>query len=190
MTAPRRKKYNYVTLKVTPESRAIIDEVKSSNFWFHVYVKDIIAITWPRCPVCDGPLVQKFASANLLCVRCRAEFRLRRMSRLLHEELIERGYNVVPTDSRKQPLAPRYRECYDRHCPELVRLFEDRGVKKKQMGLALLGRINPFYPTDPNYYRYRRPPPLTQRKPGDFVEGTWCWLDRTLGAPATTINTT
>ena len=68
------------------------------------------------------------------------------MHKLLHEELIERSYNVVPTDARKQPLAPRYKECYNRHCPELGRLFEERSVKKKQAGLALLGRINPFYP--------------------------------------------
>ena len=63
-----------------------------------------------------------------------------------HEELLGAGYNVIPTDSQKQPLAPQYRECYDRHCPELGRLFEERSVKKKQVGLALLGRINPHFP--------------------------------------------
>jgi len=98
------------------------------------------------------------------------------MSKLLHEELIERGYNVVPTDSRKQPLAPRYRECYDRSCPELARLFEDRSVKKKQTGLALLGRVNPHYPDkiliiididDP-----RRFPEEARR----LLDGTWHWL--------------
>jgi len=68
------------------------------------------------------------------------------MSRLLYEELIERGYNVVPVDARKQPLAPRYRECYDRHCPELAKLFEELRVKRRQTGLALLGRVNPQYP--------------------------------------------
>ncbi len=79
MTADRAKtrgRCGYVTLKISPESYDIIAEVKYSKFWFHVYLKDIIAITWPRCPDCDGPLVQKFASENLLCARCGAEFRL------------------------------------------------------------------------------------------------------------------
>jgi len=98
------------------------------------------------------------------------------MTKLLHEELISVGYNVVPTDAKKQPLAPRYRECYDRRCPELGRLFEERSVKKKQVGLALLGRINPFYPDkiliiididDPRKF------PQAARR---LLEGTWRWL--------------
>jgi hypothetical protein len=98
------------------------------------------------------------------------------MSKLPHEELIERGYNVVPVDAKKQPLAPRYRECYDRHCPELGALFESKGVKKRQTGLALLGRINPYYPDkiliiididDP-----RRFPEEARR----LLDGTWHWL--------------
>ena len=74
--AKTQRKYNYINLKVTPEGYAVVKEVKSSKFWFYVYLKDIIAITWSRCPDCEGPLVQKFASANLLCARCGAEFRL------------------------------------------------------------------------------------------------------------------
>ncbi|MFZ8811355.1 MAG: bifunctional DNA primase/polymerase [Pyrobaculum sp.] len=98
------------------------------------------------------------------------------MTKLPHEELIERGYNAVPVDAKKQPLAPRYKECYDRHCPELTRLFEERGVKQRQTGLALLGRINPHYPSkiliiididDP-----RRFPEEARR----LLEGTWRWL--------------
>jgi len=98
------------------------------------------------------------------------------MSKLLHEELIERGYNVAPVDAQKHPLAPQYRECYGRHCPELSRLFENKSVKKKQAGIALLGRINPFYPDkiliiididDP-----RRFPEETRR----LLDGTWRWL--------------
>jgi hypothetical protein len=98
------------------------------------------------------------------------------MSRLLHEELISAGYNVVPVDARKQPLAPRYKECYDKPCPELAQLFEQRSVKKKQTGIALLGRINPFYPDkiliiidvdDP-----RRFPEEAKR----LLEGAWRWL--------------
>jgi len=98
------------------------------------------------------------------------------MSKLPHEELIAAGYNVVPVDAKKQPLAPKYRECYDRHCPELGRLFEDKAVKRRQTGLALLGRINPHYPDkvlviidvdDPRKF------PADARK---LLEGTWRWL--------------
>jgi len=64
----------------------------------------------------------------------------------LHELLLATGYNVVPVDAQKRPLAPRYAECYERKCPELAQLFESRSVKKRQTGLALLGRINPYYP--------------------------------------------
>jgi hypothetical protein len=93
-----------------------------------------------------------------------------------HEELISAGYNVVPVDVKKQPLALRYRECYDRHCPELAQLFEERSVKKKQTGIALLGRISPFYPgkiliiidiDDP-----RRFPEEARRA----LEGAWHWF--------------
>jgi hypothetical protein len=98
------------------------------------------------------------------------------MSKLPHEELIEGGYNVVPVDAKKQPLAPRYRECYDKPCPELAKLFEDKSIKKKQMGVALLGRINPYYPDkiliiidvdDP-----RKFPDEARR----LLDGTWHWL--------------
>jgi hypothetical protein len=94
----------------------------------------------------------------------------------LHEGLIAAGYNVVPVGSQKRPLAPSYAECYDKHCPELGKLFESKSVKKKQTGLALLGRINPFYPEkiliivdvdDP-----RRFPEDAKR----LLEGTWYWL--------------
>jgi hypothetical protein len=70
------RKYNYVTLKVSPESRAVIDDVMSNSVWRYVDVKDIIALAWPRCPACNAPLVNKFASSNLVCVRCKTEFRL------------------------------------------------------------------------------------------------------------------
>ncbi|MFZ8842145.1 MAG: bifunctional DNA primase/polymerase [Pyrobaculum sp.] len=97
------------------------------------------------------------------------------MPKLPHEELIDAGYNIVPVDAKKQPLAPKYRECYEKRCPELSKLFEDRGVKKRQAGLALLGRINPFYPDkiliiidvdDP-----RRFPEEARR----LLEETWRW---------------
>jgi hypothetical protein len=97
-------------------------------------------------------------------------------AKLPHEELLEAGYNVVPVDAQKRPLAPRYVECYDKHCPELGKLFESRRVKKRQTGLALLGRVNPHFPgkilvivdvDDP-----RKFPEDAKR----LLEGTWHWL--------------
>jgi len=70
------KKYNYVNLKVSPESRAVIDEVMQNSVWRHVDLKDVIALAWPKCPDCGGALVQKYASENLVCVKCKSEFRL------------------------------------------------------------------------------------------------------------------
>jgi len=94
----------------------------------------------------------------------------------IHEELLERGYNVIPVDARKEPLVPRYKDCYDRHCRDLAELFEDRAVKKRQAGIALLGRVNPYFPLrilviididDPSKF------PAEAR---EILKGTWHWL--------------
>ncbi|MFZ8842144.1 MAG: hypothetical protein ACO2PM_25090 [Pyrobaculum sp.] len=69
-------KYNYVNLKVSPESRAVVDEVLQNSVWRYVDLKDVIALAWPKCPRCGAPLVNKFASQNLVCARCKTEFRL------------------------------------------------------------------------------------------------------------------
>ncbi len=98
------------------------------------------------------------------------------MHKLPHEELIERGYNVVPTDARKQPLAPRYKECYDKPCPELGQLFEQRNVKKRQAGLALLGRINPFYPAKILIIIDIDNPRRFPDEARQLLEETWHWL--------------
>jgi hypothetical protein len=98
------------------------------------------------------------------------------MSKLPHEELIERGYNVVPVDAKKQPLAHRYRECYDRHCPELGRLFEERSVKKRQAGIALLGRINPFYPDKILIIIDIDDPRRFPEEARQLLDGAWHWL--------------
>ena len=71
------KKYNYVNLKISPESRAVIDEVMQNSVWRYVDLKDVIALAWPRCPDCDGVLVQKYASKNVVCVKCHKEYELR-----------------------------------------------------------------------------------------------------------------
>jgi ribosomal protein L37AE/L43A len=64
------------TLKISGDSRQVIDEVLSNTVYSRVNVKDVIAVAWPKCPNCDAPLVQKFASRNLICVRCKTEYRL------------------------------------------------------------------------------------------------------------------
>jgi hypothetical protein len=98
------------------------------------------------------------------------------MHKLTHEELIERGYNVIPTDGNKQPLAPQYKECYDKPCPELTRLFEDRGVKKRQAGIALLGRINPSYPEKILIIIDVDDPAKLPPEARELLKDTWHWL--------------
>jgi len=34
----------------------------------------VIPLVWPRCPHCNEPLIQKFASSRLICVGCGKEF--------------------------------------------------------------------------------------------------------------------
>jgi hypothetical protein len=71
----------YVTLRVSRESRMVLSEIRSSDpLLGHIDIKDIIALTWPRCPSCGGPLVTKPMSQNLICVRCRAEYSLTRVT--------------------------------------------------------------------------------------------------------------
>jgi uncharacterized protein with PIN domain len=68
------RRYSYTTLKISEDSRRLLDEVMADAFYSRVNVKDVIAVAWPRCPKCGGPLVQKFASPNLMCARCRSEY--------------------------------------------------------------------------------------------------------------------
>jgi len=98
------------------------------------------------------------------------------MPKLIYEELIERGYNVVPVGKNKQPLAPQYKECYDRPCPELAKLFEGRRVKRRQAGLAILGRINPHYPSKILVIIDIDDPQKFPEEARRLLEGTWHWL--------------
>jgi hypothetical protein len=92
------------------------------------------------------------------------------------ELLLNAGYNVIPIGAQKRPLAPRYADCYERRCPELAQLFESVAVRRKQAGVALLGRVNPWFPQkvlviidvdDPS-----KLPPEAHR----LLEGAWHWL--------------
>jgi len=72
-----KPKPTYHTMKISEESRRVIDEVSRDGVYSRINVKDVIALAWPRCPRCGGVLVQKFASQNLMCVRCRAVYELK-----------------------------------------------------------------------------------------------------------------
>ncbi len=94
----------------------------------------------------------------------------------LHELLLAAGYNVIPVDALKRPLAPRYAECYDKPCPELSQLFEQRNVKKKQAGIALLGRINSQWPQKILVIIDVDDPRKFPEEAWQLLEGTWRWL--------------
>jgi hypothetical protein len=70
----------YITMKVSKESRAVLWEIQQNDpLWGRIDVKDVIALAWPRCPACGGAITTKFASANLICVKCRNEYQLTRI---------------------------------------------------------------------------------------------------------------
>jgi len=93
-----------------------------------------------------------------------------------HETLLAAGYNVVPVDAQKRPLAPQYKECYERHCPELLQLFEDRSVKKRQAGLALLGRVNLHFPNKMLVIVDVDDPHKIPEEVRALLKDTWHWL--------------
>ena len=78
-TTPEKHKRQYITLKISAESRAVLREVQNDPVWSRIDIKDIIAFAWPRCPACGGPLTVKFTSQNIVCVKCRAEYQLARI---------------------------------------------------------------------------------------------------------------
>ena len=73
---PELKKYEYQNLKVSPEARMWLERVMNDQVYRYVPLRDVIHVAWPKCPSCGVPLVQKFASKNMICVECRAEYAL------------------------------------------------------------------------------------------------------------------
>jgi ribosomal protein L37AE/L43A len=69
-------KYEYNNLKVSPESRRWLERVQADQIYRYVPLRDVVHMAWPKCPRCGGPLVQKYASQNLICAECRAEYAL------------------------------------------------------------------------------------------------------------------
>jgi len=68
--------YEYNNLKVSNETRRWLERVMSDQIYRYVPLRDVIHVAWPKCPKCGAPLVQKFMSANIICVECRAEYKL------------------------------------------------------------------------------------------------------------------
>jgi hypothetical protein len=80
-TSERPTQSQYVTMKITKESRMVLSEIQSSDpLWSHIDIKDIIALAWPRCPSCGGPITVRLMSQNLICSKCRAEYSLTRVT--------------------------------------------------------------------------------------------------------------
>jgi uncharacterized protein (DUF983 family) len=73
---PELKKYEYQNLKVSPEARVWLERIMSDQVYRYVPLRDVIHVAWPKCPHCGGPLVQKFASKNVICAECRTEYAL------------------------------------------------------------------------------------------------------------------
>jgi hypothetical protein len=96
--------------------------------------------------------------------------------KLLTHELLEKGYNVLPVGADKQPLTQRYGECYDRHCPELRKYFESHLVKRRQVGIALLGRVNPRYPEKILVIIDVDDPRRFPEEARQLLKDTWHWL--------------
>jgi len=69
------EKRNPLSVKLDPDSALVLDQVLAA-YSNKVPKSRIIALAWPRCPECNAPLVQKFASKNLVCSRCGKEFEL------------------------------------------------------------------------------------------------------------------
>ncbi|MCD6198941.1 MAG: hypothetical protein J7K15_10285 [Deltaproteobacteria bacterium] len=80
----------YTTILISKEDRDLLKRYREAGRWRGIaeMVVDVINRTgckedelpqWygPRCPHCEGPLSQKFASARLVCLRCGREYELR-----------------------------------------------------------------------------------------------------------------
>jgi len=76
MPEPKLKRYEYNNMKVSNETRTWLDRVMRDQVYRYVPLRDVIHVAWPKCAQCGGPLVQKFASKNIICAECRAEYAL------------------------------------------------------------------------------------------------------------------
>jgi len=64
------------SLKISPNSHAILEQIRKVEIYKAVMIKDLIDVAWPRCPACGGPLVRKIASTDVLCATCGKQYAL------------------------------------------------------------------------------------------------------------------
>ncbi len=70
-----RGNWKYINVALSEESHTLLEKARSA-YQNKVPKSHIIALAWPRCPSCNSPLIQKFASKRLVCTGCGKEFEL------------------------------------------------------------------------------------------------------------------
>jgi hypothetical protein len=93
----------------------------------------------------------------------------------IYEALLAAGYNVIPVDAQKRPLAPKYAECYERPCGDYLRETFSKS-KRRRTGLALLGRVNPNFPDLILAILDGDRPDKFPQEVREMLRGTWHWM--------------
>ena len=78
----RRRGYRhiYTTIKVYVDLKEELDKAMELAYP-GVARPHALALILPRCPVCHGLLVHKFASTHLVCVKCGREYELKEVTK-------------------------------------------------------------------------------------------------------------
>ena len=76
----RGYKHVYTTIRVYVNLKEELDEAMERAYP-GVPRPHALALILPRCPVCHGLLVQKFASPHLVCVKCGREYELKEVTK-------------------------------------------------------------------------------------------------------------
>ena len=75
-----KKKHTFTTVAISRSLKEELDEVRE-KFFFGASVKKTLNMALPRCPVCGGLLIQKFAASHLICVKCGREYELKEVTK-------------------------------------------------------------------------------------------------------------
>jgi len=92
-------------------------------------------------------------------------------------QLATSGYNVLPVQRDKRPVGVRdYEQYYDEHMsPDFVKNAL-RNAKDKITGLALLGRVNPWFPEKMLVIIDVDDPDKLSNEAREILKSTWHWL--------------